>query len=129
MQSNSHVQKAPSHQGFSTVGVQVAVAILALLSALAVPNLERKRDTPEAAKGRQDAQSILVAANEASAAGVVFLNLEAAVKAMTSDRGVSPAKGPFAHHNYRGPKLSPDEVKMAMNYLEFVDGTLIYKNL
>lgn len=129
MQPNTRNQKTPSHQGSSPVGVQVAVAVLALLSALAVPHLERMQDSPEQAKSRHDAQSIMAAANEASAAGVVFPNLEAAIKAMTSEQGVSPAKGPFTNQNYRGPQLSADEIKLAASHLDFVEGTLIYKNL
>ena len=111
-------------QGFSLVELQVAVAVMAVIAAITVPQVCRINDQARSAQDMANAQHVASVAAAAAAAGVVFRDLESAVAQLTSDDGAVISEGVFTGGRYRLTSLSPTEVEGAKRHLRFADGQL-----
>jgi len=106
------------------VEVQIVVAVIALMAAIAVPQVVRITGQAQAAKDRANAQHVSSVAAAAAAAGAVFTDVDSAVSQLTSEGGALVATGAFAGSRYRLTSLSAAELEGAKRHLQFGGGQL-----
>jgi prepilin-type N-terminal cleavage/methylation domain-containing protein len=124
MKFSENSQKHGFNQGFSLIEVQIAVAVIAVITAIAVPQVCRINDRAQAAKDKANAQHVSAVAAAATAAGVVFRDLDSAVAQLTGAEGAVISEGIFAGGRYRLTSLSSTEVEGAKRHLRFANGQL-----
>jgi prepilin-type N-terminal cleavage/methylation domain-containing protein len=118
-------ETVPAHnRAFTLVELQIAIAVIALMAAIAVPQVCRITNQAQAAKERANAQNVCSAAAAASAAGVMFTDLDSAVSALTSREGSVVAAGAVLEARYNLSSLTAGEVAGAKRHLRFSDGQL-----
>lgn len=117
-------ETVPAQRAFTLVELQIAIAVIALMAAIAVPQVCRITNQAQAAKERANAQNVCSAAAAASAAGVLFTDLDSAVSALTSREGSVVAAGAVLEARYNLSSLSAGEVEGAKRHLRFSDGQL-----
>jgi prepilin-type N-terminal cleavage/methylation domain-containing protein len=125
MKLHSIPLRTRSIRGFTLVEVQISIAVIGLMAAIAVPHVSRISGQAQQAKERANAQNLMSVAVAASAAGVVFTDLDSAVIQLTSAEGVVVNDGAFAGARYRLTSLSGAEAEEAKRYLRFADGQVI----
>lgn len=123
MKSIPSASSARLNAGLSLIELQVAVAVIALLAAICVPQLPRLTEQARHAKGRQNAQSLALVLNAANAAGVEFSSLETALAEVGRPEGVASSTGT----RYALSSLSTAELNEAKQYLSFSDGMFVYQ--
>jgi len=124
MQHRLLSRRTPSRMAFSLVEVQISVAVIALITAIAVPHVCRITGQAQTAKEKANAQHISAVAAAAAAAGVVFTDLDSAVMQLTSGDGAVASSGQFAGVRYRMGSLSSAEAEGAKRHLQFTDGQM-----
>lgn len=102
----------------------MAVAVTAIMAAVAVPHVCRITEQARESKERANAQRVSSAAVAASAAGVVFTDLDSAVARLTQAGGVLVEGGVYDGARYAVASLSAGEVEAAKRHLRFADGQL-----
>jgi prepilin-type N-terminal cleavage/methylation domain-containing protein len=117
-------QPARVDEGFTLVEVQIVVAVIALMAAIAVPQVCLITGQARTAKELANAQHLSTVAAAAAAAGVVFTELESAVTELTTTEGAVVRTGTYAGTRYRLTSLSVDEVEGAKQHLRFANGQL-----
>lgn len=102
----------------------MVVAVMAIMAAVAVPHVCRITGQARESKERVNAQRVSSAAVAASAAGVVFTDLDSAVARLTQSGGVLVEGGVYDGARYAVASLSVAEVEAAKRHLRFTDGQL-----
>lgn len=118
------LQSIHGERGFTLVEVQIAVAVIALVAAIALPQVCRITDQAGRAKEKMNAQHLSTISAAAAAGGVVFTDLDSAVRQLTTAEGAVVAGGSLAGSRYRLTSLSPVEVENAKRHLLFANGQL-----
>lgn len=111
-------------QAFTLVELQIVIAVIALMAAIAVPQVCRITNQAQVAKERANAQYVCSAGAAAAAAGVTFTDLDSAVAALTSREGAVVTAGGMTETRYQLTSLSAGEVAGAKRHLRFSDGQL-----
>jgi|GEM_PF-2121901 len=111
-------------QGFTLVEVQISIAVIALMTAIAVPHVSRLSSRAQETKARTNAQNLISLAGAAAATGVVFTDLDSTVTRLISPQGVAAVSAGLSGTHYSLGSLSIEEAREAKRHLHFVDGQL-----
>lgn len=115
--------------GFSLMEMLVVIAVIGIITSMALAVFGGASQGAEEAKNRRNAQEIASVASSASAAGVDFLvpNDEAAT--INNLRvGKIASEGVFKDRLYKLPTMHETEITGAMKYLTVTDTELRYDN-
>lgn len=119
---------ASRQHGFSLFEVLMFVAILGVMTSLAVPMLSPV-DSVYAARDRRNAQELSSTSMMAQAAGLNFVQGEDVIETVRAiTRGDMPARGPLKGRLFMVPGLSEEDVAGAAKYLTIQGGQLQYSN-
>lgn len=117
-------RRTPPGYAFSLVEVQVAIAVMAIMAAIAVPHVCRISDQARTSKERANARNVNTTAAAATTAGRVFSDLDTAVEQLTQDGGVVVVGGPYAGNRYGVSLSSLSEAEAVKQHLRFESGHL-----
>lgn len=123
-------QKRPklTQRGFSLTELLVTIAIMGVLSSLAVTALRGARQGAVDQKDKRNAQEIASVAAVANAAGAPFVvpgNEQATIENLRE--GCSPSQGAFKGKVFKLPSLGEPEILGAMRFLALNDSELQYR--
>lgn len=128
MKTVTHSITAASQRGFSLFEVLMFIAILGVMTSLAVPMLLQS-DSVYAARDRRNAQELSSTSMMAQAAGLNFVQGDDVVETLRAlARGDAPAKGPLKGRLFMVPGLSEEDLARAAKFLTIRDGQLQYSN-
>ena len=113
--------------GFSLMEMLVVIAVIGIITSMALAVFGGASQGAEEAKNRRNAQEIASVASSASAAGVDFLvpNNEAATINNLSV-GKMASEGVFKDRIYKLPPMHDTELQGAMQYLTITESELLY---
>lgn len=123
-------QKRPkrTQRGFSLMELLVTIAIMGVLSSLAVTALGGARQGAVDQKDKRNAQEIASVAAIANAAGAPFVvpgDEQATIENLRE--GCSPSRGAFKGKVFKLPSLGEPEILGAMRFLALNDSELQYR--
>lgn len=124
MKFTRHAGDSSWEAGFSLIEILVAVAVMGIMAAIAVPQVVRMTGQAQAGKEMTNAQRLSSTAAAAVAGGVVFRDLESALAALTSEEGVVATAGGLTGTRYRVRRFSAEELEAVKRHLRFADGQL-----
>lgn len=114
--------------GFSLFEVLMFIAILGVMTSLAVPMFSQT-DSVYAARDRRNAQELSSTSMMAQTAGLNFVQGEDVIETIRAlARGDMPASGPLKGRLFMVPGLSEEDVAGAARYLTIQEGQLQYSN-
>lgn len=119
------ISRKPSAIGLSLVEVLIVVAVIGIISAIAVPSVGRVTDNANSSKAKRNAQDIASIGTAAQSVGYVFVGSSVNEAAQELVNGVT-GKGSFSETVFRMPHLSQKEIDAALSHLELVGGALVY---
>ena len=118
----------PNRSGFSLFEMLMVVAILGVITGIAVPMLSQS-DTVYAARDRRNAQELASISMMAQAAGLNFVQDESVLDTVRAIvRGGMPVRGAMKGRIFVVPGLSDEDIKAAAKYLSIQNGELRYTN-
>lgn len=124
----THSLSAARQRGFSLFEVMMFVAILGVMTSLAVPMLVQS-DSVYAARDRRNAQELSSTSMMAQAAGLNFVQGDDVVEILRAlARGDMPSQGPMRGRLFMVPGLSEEDLARAAKFLTIRDGQLMYSN-
>lgn len=127
MKSVTHSLSA-GQRGFSLFEVLMFIAILGVMTSLAVPLLLQS-DSIYTTRDRRNAQELASTSMMAQVAGLNFVQGSDVVETLRAlVRGDSPAKGPLKGRLFMVPGLSEEDLAGAAKFLTIQDGRLLYSN-
>jgi prepilin-type N-terminal cleavage/methylation domain-containing protein len=115
-------------RGFSLVEMLTTIAVLAVMTSIALISMGQINKNSEETRDRRNAQELAAICAVAQAAGLNFVvsgNLEKTIENIVA--GGTPADGAFAGKFFGLKGLQPADQITASKYLELADGTLNYK--
>lgn len=114
-------------QGFSLMEMLIVIAVIGVITTMAVAIFGGASQAADEAKNRRNAQEIASVASAASAAGVDFLvpNDEEASILNLRD-GMMASAGVFKNRIYKLPPMHDTEITGAMKYLSVTESELRY---
>ena len=123
-------QKRPrrTRRGFSLMELLLTIAIMGVLSSLAMAALGGARQGAVDQKDKRNAQEIASVAAVANAAGAPFVvpgNEQATIQNLRE--GCTPSKGAFKGKVFKLPSLREPEILGAMRFLALNDSELQYR--
>lgn len=117
---------AARRHGFSLFEVLMFIAILGVITSLAVPMLFQT-DSVYAARDRRNAQELSSTSMMAQAAGLNFVQGDDVVETLRAlVRGDTPAQGPLKGRLFMVPGLSEEDMTRAAKFLTIQNGQLQY---
>ena len=124
MQDHPFSRQVRNRRALSLVELLVMIAVIAVITAIAIPMLTNVFQRSQDSAARRNAQAIAGVASSASAAGstaiAAAVDKEAAVTLLTE--GIT-GEGQFAENVFM-VNLKAEERERTMKYLVFQDGTL-----
>ena len=113
--------------GFSLVEVLTTVALIGILTAIAIIAVSNLNDVITDTHDQRNAQEFVVVCTSATTAGVNFASsgdLDTTLNAIVT--GATPTDGVFKGRTFMLPGLSSQDVTNAKHYLVLLDGQLTY---
>lgn len=105
--------------GFSLVEMLIVIAVVGIMSAVAIAQLGSQRKIFQDTRNRRNAQELVSMCQYAKAAGIVFAVTNDPVQtARNTAAGATAAQGIFAGKTFKLPGLSDGEVVEASYYLD-----------
>jgi prepilin-type N-terminal cleavage/methylation domain-containing protein len=117
-------------RGFSLIELLVTIAILGVLSSIALFSMSGVNQNAKDTRDRRNAQELAFVCSNAQAAGVDFVtgnSVESTVKSIV--QGGEPPDGAFAGKFFGLPGLLENDQTSAAKYLQIDNGVLNYKPL
>lgn len=114
--------------GFSLMELLLVVALIGILSNIALFALSGTSSKVDAVKNKRNAQTIASLAAAASAAGASFVvagDVRATVANLQS--GTAPASGVFKNRVFKLQPMEDEQIDGALPYLSVSDSELLYK--
>ncbi|MGY8644404.1 MAG: type II secretion system protein [Verrucomicrobiales bacterium] len=113
---------------FSLVEMLVVIAVIGVITAIAVPQIANINSKARAGKDRRNAQNIASVVAAAQAAGHDFLvgNATPAAVVTAVVAGDSPTTGPFAGTLFGIQGMDPTDQTGALTYLKILNAQLVY---
>lgn len=121
-----NVKSNNCRKGFSLVEVLLVVALIGIVSSIAIPHINAREvyQTVRDQRNAQELSSFSVATQSAGLNLVVPGNMDATLANVL--QGGAPTTGSFKGHKFTGPKLGWQDARAASRYLTIQSGTLIY---
>ena len=116
------------YQGFTLVEMLTTIAILAVLTSIALPTMTSINQNSIDTRDRRNAQELAAMCATAQAAGVDFVapgDIDKTIENIV--KGGSPADGAFAGKFFGMQGMAPQDQANAKRYLELVNGILSFK--
>lgn len=113
--------------GFSLLEMLMVIAVIGIITSMALAVFGGASQGAEEAKNRRNAQEIASVASSASAAGVDFMvpgDETATINNLSVGRMAS--EGVFKDRLYKLPPMHETELQGAMKYLTLTDSELLY---
>lgn len=125
-----HSQTRTAQNGFSLFEMLTFVAILGIMTAIAVPVFGSSQGAKQA-KDQRNAQSICSLANVATAAGLNLtsgagIDVTKPMKLLVE--GITISSGPLKNRTLRVPNMTAADISGAAQYLEIKDGDIAYSS-
>ena len=124
---SSHTRKKKI-QGFSLVEMLTTIAVLGVLTSIALLSMSSINQNSLDTRDRRNAQELAMICNTAQAAGVDFVvdgDLEATIKNVVA--GGSPTDGAFQGRFFGLKGMAPSDQENAKRFLELNNRLLSYK--
>ncbi len=128
MRPPPYIDSHRSGKGFTLVEMLTTIAILAVLTSLALPSMSSINQNSIDTRDRRNAQELAAMCSTAQAAGVDFVapgDLDKTIKNIV--KGGKPADGAFAGKFFGIQGMAPKDQDSAKRYLELVNGILSFK--
>lgn len=126
--NTASIQKKNS--GFSLTEMLTVIAVIGVISAIAIPNVSNINESSKDATARRHAQILAAVSVSAQAAGLDFIDTDgdllASVNAVIA--GGQVQEGVFIGA-YFGVPMSDESRDDALKYLQIADGTLVYTSI
>ncbi len=111
--------------GFSLAELLVAVAVLGILTAIALPLVPKVTESATVVRDRHNAQNLASLAMAASVTGVSFADLDSAIAQLTQGSVRFEGAG-LAEAMAHVSNLTASEIQAAKHYLSFQGGVIVY---
>jgi prepilin-type N-terminal cleavage/methylation domain-containing protein len=128
MRPPPYIDSHSSTQGFTLVEMLTTIAVLAVLTSIALPTMSSINQNSIDTRDRRNAQELAAMCATAQAAGVDFVvpdDLEKTIENIV--KGGKPADGAFAGKFFGIQGMAPQDQGTAKRYLELVNGILSFK--
>jgi prepilin-type N-terminal cleavage/methylation domain-containing protein len=115
-------------KGFTLVEMLTTIAILAVLTSIALPSMSSINQNSVDTRDRRNAQELSAICAVAQAAGLDFVAGEDLAQTVRNVvEGGAPTDGAFAGKFFGMKGMAPTDQASALRYLEILNGTLSYK--
>ncbi len=116
-----------NNQAFSLVEMLSVIAVIGIISAIAVPSIGRINDSAREAAAKRNAQNIASVITSAQAAGLDFLAPQGLPQTVANVvQGGTVSEGVFAGAFFGVPSLSATEIDAVQSYLWQTDTQVLY---
>lgn len=124
----THSSTSRRSDGFSLMELLLVIALIGILSNIALFALSGTSSKVDVVKNRRNAQTIASLAAAASAAGASFV-VSGDVRAtlLVLKDGAAPASGIFKGRVFKLPPMNDDQIDGAIPYLRVTDTELVYQ--
>jgi prepilin-type N-terminal cleavage/methylation domain-containing protein len=125
----NHRLRPRAARGFSLIELLTTIAILGVLSSIALFSMSGVNQNVKDTRDRRNAQELAFVCGNAHAAGFDFVtdtSVEGTVKKIV--QGGTPTDGAFAGKSFGLSGLSEQDQAAASKFLEIKDGTLSYNS-